>query len=434
VVRLELAHHAVPAVDPDVQLVGVVRYDRAEVGADLGADPLQHVVELTDQGRIAHPGQADGAVADQRGAFQLHEVAGRGLEDRAGHPNRAVVDPLEGRLAEVDLAAGRGQAVRVRLLVERVRRDRLDGAVLGRLGRPDHEAVGVDLGQDAVRGARQRDQRAALDDLAHVQGQPPLDAAHDRQSGAEGGVEGPPRQHDFGALLERRHQRLVSHLADDMGAGVDVGRREVAAQLEVDDVAGRELALQVVAVDVGLDDRQAEAEAVLGRDLADDLAGPGEVRRGAGPAGRADHQRDRALDRRPEQQPEVALHHCPAGERDAGPEVVRPEIGGPGVDGDQVRAGVECSPERRLRVAVPEQAKRRVDGERHRRASPGCLHSRLTRPARSRTPVGRARGGREQDSAPRRSRRPAPVPAGAVGWRSCRRSAAPGPARARGSE
>jgi len=113
VVRLQLAHHAVATVHPEMKLVRIVGDQTAQVGAELRPHPLQDVVELRDQGRVAHAGQADGTVADQRSAFELDEVAGRGLEDRAGDPHRAIVDPLERRLGQVEVAAGCGEPIRV---------------------------------------------------------------------------------------------------------------------------------------------------------------------------------------------------------------------------------------------------------------------------------------------------------------------------------
>jgi hypothetical protein len=82
----------------------------------------------------------------------------------------------------------------------------------------------------------------------------------------------------------------VTHLRDDLGAGVHVFRGGVAAHLEVDQVAGCQLALVVRAVDVSRDDAQTEVEIVLGGDLADDLERPGNVRCGAGAPGRTDDQ------------------------------------------------------------------------------------------------------------------------------------------------
>ena len=103
------------------------------------------------------------------------------------------------------------------------------------------------------------------------------------------------------------------------------------------DLAGLNRGLHRRLLDVGVDHGHAEGEAVLAGDLGDDLAAPGQVRGGAGPARRAHHHRHpqpQALDEHPLQ---IPLHQRAMGERLAAAEVIRPRIGRAGVAGDQVR-------------------------------------------------------------------------------------------------
>ena len=107
--------------------------------------------------------------------------------------------------------------LRVAFLIERVRGDRIGRAATCGIGRgEDRRAVVIDLGHETVgRRAGIAGQRAALQDVADMVGQPGVDVAADHVGGEQRDIAAPSRKDELRAAFQRGDQGMDAHLADD---------------------------------------------------------------------------------------------------------------------------------------------------------------------------------------------------------------------------
>src|SRR6185437_5644997 len=145
-----------------------------------------------------------------------------------------------------------------------------------------------------------------------------------------------PGQDDLGAVVERAHERLRPHHADDPRGAIDgllVERLDVAQRL---DASLAQLALDPALVLLGVDDGKLEAESVLAGDLAHDVGDDGEMRLAAGAAARADYQWNAPTARRVQHELEIALHRHARVDAFSRPQIVGTRIGRAAVDADHM--------------------------------------------------------------------------------------------------
>ena len=106
-----------------------------------------------------------------------------------------------------------------------MRRHRGDRADLVRVRGLHGETVAVDHAEQAVRAvARVGGGAAALEELAHVDRQRPVEARADGEGGDHRRVARAPRDDDLRAEVQRLLEGLVAHLADDARGGVQSRR------------------------------------------------------------------------------------------------------------------------------------------------------------------------------------------------------------------
>ena len=189
------------------------------------------------------------------------------------------------------------------------------------------------IGSAAGRGG----DRAAFENLAHVDGQARIVAEHDRQRGEVGRIVASARQHHVAAGLERLDERLAAHLRDEMAGGVDGFFGQLGHERQRADFPGAQGGFHRFLFDVGGDHAQAEGEIFLAGDFFEDFAAPGQMRRSARSARRADDDRHAEFQSFDEHVAQIALDERPIGERLAAAEIIRPGIGRAGVAGDQMR-------------------------------------------------------------------------------------------------
>ena len=248
--------------------------------------------------------------------------------------------------------------------VERMRGDRCHGADLVRIGRLDGERVAIEGGQQPVRAMpRIGGGAAAFQQLAHVHGEAAVEAAQQRVGAHHRRIEGAAGDDDLGAGLDRPHEGLVAHLADDPRRPLEMARRQGVVVIERRDGAIGQPAAQPVAVDLGADPRRAEAVAALAADLAIDLDQPVKMAVAAGAAGAADQDRDAMPMGGIEDHLQVLPHRPAVGEGDAGAEIVRAGVDRSGVDGEDVGPTFHAEAHRPLGNAVAQHSLRREDGE-----------------------------------------------------------------------
>ena len=121
-------------------------------------------------------------------------------------------------------------------------------------------------------------------------------------------IAGPPREHDFRAVVERPHERLGAHHADNARGAFDGRRIEHRHVFQGAYAAFLQPSADFAFFLVGMDQRHLEVEAVFARDFARELGDLLQVRIAAGAAATADHQRDFFLARRIQHEPQVAPH------------------------------------------------------------------------------------------------------------------------------
>ena len=280
------AHHRVAADDADGHAPGVGGH--AEVGGlglHLRPVRLQVVVDLPDQHRVARGADRDGAVAGELHAFELDRV---GLGRRPAHaadPHRAVRHAARTRQSAVSSRPpGSTWWIGAGVLVQGEVGDGERRAAADRVRRLADDAVLMHRHQQAVRLLRRGRLGAAFEHLAGVPGR------RRRQPGAQGRrrplrrVAAAPGEHHLRAAVERPRDGLRPHHGDDARGAVDrrgVERRQLRQRLGV---AGLDAPGEVRLVRLGVDQRHAEAEPLLARDLAHQRRGVLEVRLAAGAA------------------------------------------------------------------------------------------------------------------------------------------------------
>ena len=132
-------------------------------------------------------------------------------------------------------------------------------------------------------------------------------------------------------------------------AAVDVGLGHLPRVAERADAAPGQLALQVVAVLLGLDDGHAEAQALVAGDLAHQVQRPHQLLAGAVADRAGDDERDPASERRLEHERDVVLDELARAVGEAGADVERPRIVGARLGADEVGVAGEAARERVLR-------------------------------------------------------------------------------------
>src|SRR5204863_2451371 len=107
-------------------------------------------------------------------------------------------------------------------LVDHVGGHREGSHLTSGIRRDDLEAVAVHRRHEAVTaGWRHSTHGAALEDLAHVEGDSRRDSAADRVRGEDSAVAGPTREHDLSPAGHRLDERLGAHLANNSLASID---------------------------------------------------------------------------------------------------------------------------------------------------------------------------------------------------------------------
>ncbi len=132
----------VPAVDAggDIVVPGLGPEGPVDAVAERRDQAIVEQVELRQDLWIFDAHQADGLERPVSRAFQLHGV-GALLEHRSGDPNAAVVERRVDRFGDVQNAAGLDEQIGVAVLIEHMRRDTVNVALVGRAERLDVEPV-----------------------------------------------------------------------------------------------------------------------------------------------------------------------------------------------------------------------------------------------------------------------------------------------------
>ncbi len=144
----------------------------------------------------------------------------------------------------------------------------------------------IEFRQDRVAAAGHAAQRAALDDLGHVHGEPDGESQQRRQRRENRGVARSAGHDHIDIGFKRLAKRPHAHLADDVGGVGHVRLRQRRHAVEAGDFAGTNGVEQHGAGDVGAHHRHAEAQAVSAGDVAQHRQGGVQVRAGAGGPGR----------------------------------------------------------------------------------------------------------------------------------------------------
>jgi hypothetical protein len=163
-----------------------------------------------------------------------------------------------------------------------------------------------------------------------------VDPAHRRHRREDRRVAGATRDHDFGAVLQRLHERLDSRHADDVLAAIDDCVVEVRGVRERRDPAFVQLALQILLALLTVYRRELEAQLLFARDLACDANEPRHLRVGAGRARRADDHRDFRGAACEQHEAQVAFIRRIGKERVARAEVMRPRVGRARIGADEI--------------------------------------------------------------------------------------------------
>ncbi len=151
-------------------------------------------------------------------------------------------------------------------------------------------------------------ERAALEYLAHVNGEPKVGTPPDRKSGNRGIVACTAGDDHVRALVERRADWLVPHLRHERDGFLDVFLSEIVAGLKIHRLAGADRGDDAVCWDVGVDPRQLQLQPAFAHDFAHDGDGPVDMGAAARAASAADDHRDLCLAPRLDQLRQFPLH------------------------------------------------------------------------------------------------------------------------------
>ncbi len=268
--------------DAELALAGEDRR-RLDAVAAVDEDIGRHLVEV----RGIDVEQRDLARTEAASALEF-DAPGPGLagpdEAAALDAGGAVVVGEELGVLHREDALGVKLELGVALLVERVRGDRIGGAAPVRVGRNEGGgAVVVDFGHEAVRGrAGIAGERSALEHVADMVGKAGVDAAAYHVRREQRDVAGASGEDILGAALERGHEGMDTHLADDRAfaqrglveLGAEPGRTQRARLQLLDD--GLRVDLGADHGDLGVLDAQ------LGEDFLGDVEHEVEVAVAAG--------------------------------------------------------------------------------------------------------------------------------------------------------
>jgi hypothetical protein len=285
--RFGLSHHAVLAVDVEVQLVSAV----GRFLPNLAAAPLDHAVDVGDRVGVTHGGDPEEALAHAARAFELHPDRFRANELRAGDARRALVELLVAAVAHVQHASCEVLVVRIGPLVHGVAGDGGDRATLLRTHGRDLHVLHRDLAQDRLLAAiRFGAEGGALHHLAQVIGEAFGEAGAERGRGEEYAVAAAAADDDVGALVEQLDVGMDAGHRDHVVGGVESVRIEVGTIVEpLDGLAAVHGGAQPILGDARVEVAQPERrQVVLGGQLLDDADEEINAAVAAGVAGRAD--------------------------------------------------------------------------------------------------------------------------------------------------
>src|SRR5260370_5563881 len=237
------------------------------------------------------PDQADKALAELAGAFELGAQLHGGNVSRPGDPGGAFVILLVTALVHIDVAAEEVFIKRVGPLIHRMSRDRGDRAALLRPQRGHLEVLHRDLAQHRfLAGVGLRAKRRAFEHLAGEVSEPCGEALTYRRRRKDGAVAAAAADDDIGAPVQQLDVRVhPGHRHDTVGSaeGRQVERRPSVEP--VDRVAPRDLAAQIVLTDLRVEIADAEPrQAVLAGEVLYDADEPVDPAIAAGVGGRPD--------------------------------------------------------------------------------------------------------------------------------------------------
>ena len=215
----------------------------------------------------------------------------------------------------------------IAVLVEHVRGDGLDRALVVHPQRLDREIILPDADQHAAFARMRRAQRAALGDLAGVPGLRRARAAHQRHRGEYARIGRTAAQDDVSAGLERSDVGFRPHQGDDVVADGELFRRNLFHRRERGDFPFAHLGDHPFGGLLGVDDRDARRQAVFAGDFQGDVARPLKRQIAARGAARADEQRNPGLRLGAHQDRQIVLDRITRVFGDASGEVSRTTVG-----------------------------------------------------------------------------------------------------------
>ena len=362
--------HGVDAVDAPEDLVRLVRARRRELAHDF-FNACRHRLDIGNDARIGRAAQEDCALADAHGAFDLDGELRRRLPARARHARAMLVDDRVTRLIRMQRAFGFAYRIRVSLLVEAVRRHRHGRRMADRVHAVDREAVALERADDRIAPARRAAQRAALDDLGHMQGRPERIAERRGNRRKHGRITRAPGNDDISAAFERALECFYAHLADQVRRLVDIGFSQLADFTERYYSLRAYRLLHRIARDVRANRGEAKMQVLLARNVAHHGERLLEVRCCARTARGAYHERDAEAARAANALRKIDAHHGLRLRHLARAEIVRARIDRTHIGADQVGLAGETGVERLIRNAITQLARGRHHAQRFQSAAGG---------------------------------------------------------------
>jgi len=368
--RLGPRHDAIAAVDAEVEFV-VVLDGAGEHFAYVLFDRGGDVVDGGDEIGVSRAREHDAAFADRHRAFDLYRRSVRRFPARAADADAPCVDRLVFDCVEMQRPFRLLHAVRVGLLVQRVRGDGHRCGAAVRVHAFNHGGLALQRAQHGVASARGAAERGTFDDLRHVHGGAEREAQPFRDGGEDRGIAGAAGEDDVRPEIERAPEGLRPHLADKMRRIFNVAIVGHGHLADRGKPSFRPCGSNRVLRDVGADHRELEAQPFGARDAAQKRERGVEMRPRAGAARGADQQRHVERARPTQHEAEVAPRH-----RFGRGDLSGAQIAGAGVDGshvaaDEVRLARQARLQRRLRNAVAELARGRQRPQRARARAAG---------------------------------------------------------------
>ena len=193
-----------------------------------------------------------------------------------------------------------------------------------------------------------------------------------RQRREDGRIAGAPGEHHVGARFAGPRVGLRPHHAHDVARPVDDLLADVGGRLQRLDLALPQLALDVLLILFGVDERQAEVEPLIPGRFLEHLGGPCQIGVGAGGARGADEEGYALGPRRPQHETEFVLHRLTGEHALAASQRVRPAVRRSGVAPDDVRLPLHGPGHGKLQKPGAEHPRGRVDPCLIHRVPPGC--------------------------------------------------------------